>query len=165
MWSDWTILTFIFWERVAQNWARFGHFLKWHLLCHYDVDMGYFSPILPGHQCDQIWRNFVTLCKMSKSLEFFLRVYLIFGIVMILLWLHFYDNKLILFAENGQTFETIKPFGHTPLLSNVYQIGTLTSKSFIDSLLKLIVVSNSWNLSSMEAVWPDWAIYWTLGNF
>ena len=108
------------------------------------------------------FRHFV---QNVKVFGIFLRVYSIFGIVMILLWLHFYGNKLILFAENGQTFETIKPFGHTPLLSNVYQIGTLTSKSFIDSLLKLIVVSNSWNLSSMEAVWPDWAIYWTLGNF
>ena len=37
---------------------------------------------------------------------------------------------------------------------NIYQIG------YLGHIIKLL-----WALSDTKPVWPDWAIYWTLGNF
>ena len=50
-------------------------------------------------QCDHIWRNFATLAKCFWQ---FFRVNLIFGIILNLLWLKFYDNSQNFLVENDK---------------------------------------------------------------
>ena len=44
------------------------------------------TKFLSQQQCDHIWQNFDTLVQVLKVLGKFLRVYLVFGKILILFW-------------------------------------------------------------------------------
>ena len=55
---------------------------------------------LPPNQCDQIWQNFDTLAKISKTLAI-LTIYLVFCKILNLLWQLFYAIGRNFIVKNG----------------------------------------------------------------
>ena len=117
-----------------------------------------------------MWPDLAKLWQFGKKLKAlgnFVRVSLVFGKILNPLWQFFIALGQIFIVENGQIMYWSGHTGHWSPESSLCKLTNGLSPLLLHSREPPCApVHNCPSLTvTSHAVWPDWVIYWTLGNF
>ena len=108
------------------------------------------------HHEHKVWPDLAKFSYFGKMGHFRYCFGLVFGKLLYLLWQFLYCWAIFQWWKTAKEEKIIQPSGHTVFHIHWKNGLTLWPSSYSDVHLPL---------SDLAPVWPDLAIYWTLGNF